>query len=222
MAIVIHLHPHADFHFVNMQIHKLIAQIKKHLGIFVSIVFGYGNKVTLVCQFNNFADQDYVKKRLELIHSNWINEHEESLKIGIGTCYPSMNNIAKSYSEADKALSFLISRQLKSIVNYQDIGINNFFIHQPIDDLNTFVNEVFNPLQSDKDGTLDLEQTLLAYMENDRQAKQTAKILLIHVNTLYQRLKRIEEKLQVSFSNPEDILKVQLACYLRNSSVSLT
>lgn len=222
MAIVIHIHPHADFHFLNMQMHKLIAQIKKHLGIYVSIVFGYGNKVTLVCQFNNYADQDYVKKKLELIHSNWINVHEESLKIGIGTCYPSMDNIAKSYSEADKALSFLISRQLKSIVNYQDIGINHLFIHQPIDDLNSFVNEVFNPLQSDKDGTLDLEQTLLAYMENDRQATQTAKLLHIHVNTLYQRLKRIEEKLQISFSNPEDILKIQLACYLRNSIVSLT
>nr|WP_263327813.1 helix-turn-helix domain-containing protein [Neobacillus sp. Marseille-Q6967] len=222
IAIVIHIHPHADFHFLNMQMHKLIAKIKKHLGRYVSIVFGYGNKVTLVCQFNNFADQDYVKKKLELIHSNWINENEESLKIGIGTCYPSMDNIAKSYSEADKALSFLISRQLKSIVNYQDIGINHLFIHQPIDDLTSFVNEVFNPLQSDKDGTLDLEQTLLAYMENDRQATQTAKLLHIHVNTLYQRLKRIEEKLQISFSNPEDILKIQLACYLRTSIVSLT
>ncbi|MDQ7863793.1 hypothetical protein RCO48_30205 [Peribacillus frigoritolerans] len=85
-------------------------KLKKQLGIFVSIVFGYGNKVTLVCQFNNFADQDYVKRRLALIHSNWINVHEESLKIGMGTCYPSMDNIAKSYSEADKALSFSESR----------------------------------------------------------------------------------------------------------------
>jgi DNA-binding PucR family transcriptional regulator len=122
----------------------------------------------------------------------------------------------------DKALSFLFLRQLKSIVNYQDIGINHLFIHQLMDDLNSFVSEVFNPLQSDKDGALDLEQTLLAYMENDRQATQTAKLLHIHVNTLYQRLKRIEEKLQISFSNPEDILKIQLACYLRNSIVSLT
>ncbi|MDN3014681.1 helix-turn-helix domain-containing protein [Paenibacillus sp. BSR1-1] len=219
LAIAIHIHPHADFHFLNMQMHKLIAQIKKHLGIYVSIAFGYGHKVTLVCQFNHYADQDYVKKKVALIHSNWMNAHEESLKIGIGTCYPSMDNIAKSYSEADKALSFLISRQLKSIVNYQDIGINHLFIHQPMDDLNSFINEIFNPLQSDKDGTLDLEQTLLVYMENDRQATQTAKLLHIHVNTLYQRLKRIEEKLQISFSNPEDILKIQLACYLRNSIV---
>ncbi|MEH7335518.1 helix-turn-helix domain-containing protein, partial [Neobacillus drentensis] len=222
LAIAIHIHPHADFHFLNMQMHKLIAQIKKHLGIYVSIVFGYGHKVTVVCQFNHYADQDYVKKKVALIHFNWMNAHEESLKIGIGTCYPSMDNIAKSYSEADKALSFLISRQLKSIVNYQDIGINHLFIHQPMDELNSFINEIFNPLQSDKDGTLDLEQTLLVYMENDRQATQTAKLLHIHVNTLYQRLKRIEEKLQISFSNPEDILKLQLACYLRNSIVSLS
>lgn len=108
----------------------------------------------MVCQFTHFEDQDYVKKKLMFIHSDWMNVHEESLKIGIGTCYPSMNNIAKSYSEADKALSFLISRQLKSIVNYQDIGINHLFIHQPIEELNSFVNEIFQPLQSNKDGTL--------------------------------------------------------------------
>ncbi|RTQ93813.1 helix-turn-helix domain-containing protein [Lysinibacillus telephonicus] len=222
MAVLIHINPYADFHFLNMQMHKIITQIKKDLGNYISIVFGYGNKVTLVCQFTHFEDQDYVKKKLMFIHSDWMNVHEESLKIGIGTCYPSMNNIAKSYSEADKALSFLISRQLKSIVNYQDIGINHLFIHQPIEELNSFVNEIFQPLQSNKDGTLDLEKTLLAYMENDRQATQTAKILHIHVNTLYQRLKKIEEKLQISFSNPEDILKLQLAYYLRTSIVSLT
>ncbi|USK42232.1 helix-turn-helix domain-containing protein [Cytobacillus oceanisediminis] len=221
MATVIQIHPHADFHFLNMQMHKLISQIKKYLGIYVSIVFGYGNNVTLLCHFKHYADQDFVKKKLELFHNNWIKIHGESLKIGIGTCYPSMDNIAKSFSEADKALSFLISRQVNCIVNYQDIGINHLFIHQPIDDLNSFVNEVFHPLQSNKDGTLDLEQTLLAFMENDRQATQTAKHLHIHVNTLYQRIKRIEEKLQISFSNTEDILKIQLACYLRSSIVSL-
>lgn len=222
MAGIIHIHPHADFHFLNMQMHKLIAQIKKLLGRYVSLIFGYGNKVTLVCQFNCHSDQDYIKKKLEFIHSNWMKVHEESLKIGIGTCYPSMDNLAKSYSEADKALSFLISRQLKRIVSYQDIGINHLFIHQPMDELKSFVIEVFSPLTSDRDSNLDLEQTLLLYMEYDRQATLTAKLLHIHVNTLYQRLKRIEEKLQISFSNPEDILKIQLACYLRNSIVSLT
>ncbi|GGA29205.1 helix-turn-helix domain-containing protein [Psychrobacillus lasiicapitis] len=217
MSIIIHLHPHSDFHFLNMQMHNLITQITKHLGIYVSIVFGYGNKVTIVSQFNNIADEDYVKNKLKLIHSNWFQVHDELLKIGVGSCYPSMDNIAKGYSEAEKALSFLISRQLKTIINYRDIGINRLFIQQPIDDLNSFINEVFNPLQTDRDYTLDLEQTLVTYIENNRQATQTAKLLHIHVNTLYQRLKRIEEKLQVSFSNSEDILKLQLACYLRFS-----
>ncbi|PJN90457.1 PucR family transcriptional regulator [Bacillus sp. mrc49] len=60
-----------------------------------------------------------------------------------------------------------------------------------------------------------LEETLLAYIHNDRSASITAKQLHIHVNTLYQRIKKIEEKLNVSLSTPDDLLKIQLACFLK-------
>jgi DNA-binding PucR family transcriptional regulator len=42
----------------------------------------------------------------------------------------------------------------------------------------------------------------------------TARELHIHANTLYHRIKKIEDILDMDFSDYEDYLKVQLAVYL--------
>ncbi|RNB89387.1 PucR family transcriptional regulator [Brevibacillus nitrificans] len=44
----------------------------------------------------------------------------------------------------------------------------------------------------------------------------TAKKLHIRINTLSQCLKRIEERLGLRFDSQEDMLKIQLACHLKN------
>ena len=46
---------------------------------------------------------------------------------------------------------------------------------------------------------------------------KTAQKLYIHTNTLYQRLKKVEDYLHISLKKPEDLLQVQLACYLKNN-----
>lgn len=137
------------------------------------------------------------------------------MKIGIGSLYLGLDHIAKSYNEADKALSFLITRQRWGIMHYQEIGVNRLFIHQTQEELLSFVNEVFQPLRNEKTKHQLLEETLLVYIEQNGSVGETAKQLHIHVNTLYQRLRKIEEKLTISFQNAEDVLKLQLACYLR-------
>lgn len=63
----------------------------------------------------------------------------------------------------------------------------------------------------------DLERTLLAYIASDRSASKAADKLHIHINTLYQRVKKIEDILGLSFGNQEHMLRMQLACYLRES-----
>ena len=40
--------------------------------------------------------------------------------------------------------------------------------------------------------------------------------LHIHVNTLHQRLKNIEKHLDLSLHNPEDLLKIKIACHLKS------
>jgi DNA-binding PucR family transcriptional regulator len=98
---------------------------------------------------------------------------------------------------------------------YEEIGINRLFINQSKEEVKTFIDEVFLPLKNNHLNDEPLEQTLEAYFDNNRSASLTAKQLHIHVNTLYQRLKKIEEKMNISFTNSEHLLKVQLACYLK-------
>jgi len=59
----------------------------------------------------------------------------------------------------------------------------------------------------------DLEKTLMLFILSNKSAVAVAKELNIHINTFYQRLKRIEERLEISFDNQEDVLKIHLTCH---------
>lgn len=60
-----------------------------------------------------------------------------------------------------------------------------------------------------------LVETLQIYMQHNQSMQETAKALHIHVNTLYQRIHKIESALQISLKDSEDVLNAQLACYLK-------
>ncbi len=209
-VIVIQLSTSSDIQVMDMQVHFLIGEIKKYFQQHAPIVFGFGNKITVLCQFKRQGNE--ILNLVQQMQTNWQKTNNTLLKIGIGSMYQGLENILKSYNEADKALSFLITRQRWGIMHYQEIGVNRLFIHQTQDELLSFVNEIFQPLENAKN---QLEETLLVYLEQNASAGETAKQLHIHVNTLYQRLKKIEEILNMSFNNPEDVLKLQLARYLR-------
>jgi DNA-binding PucR family transcriptional regulator len=136
----------------------------------------------------------------------------------MGSLYSNANNIGKTYREAIKALSYQISRHYSGLVLYSDIGINQLFINLPQEDAITFLKKIFYPLR-DKSKNKDnyLEKTLLAFIDTNCSIVQTADRLFVHTNTLHQRLKKIEECLKLTFDNPEDLLQIKLACYLRRS-----
>ncbi|QPQ29778.1 helix-turn-helix domain-containing protein [Lysinibacillus sp. JNUCC 51] len=210
-VILIQLSNGSDIQVMDMQVHLFIGEIKKHFQQHVPIVFGLGNKITVLCQFKRQGNE--ILNLVQQLQTNWQITKNNLIKIGIGSMYQGLENISKSYNEADKALSFLVTRQRWGIVHYQEIGVNRLFIHQTQDELLSFINEIFQPLKNTKNQLL--EETLLIYLEQNGTVSETAKQLHIHVNTLYQRLKKIEEKLNISFNNPEDVLKLQLARYLR-------
>ncbi|KYC64498.1 hypothetical protein B4099_1014 [Heyndrickxia coagulans] len=218
LSALIQLQPLADMQVMNLKMHRLVSDIKKKFQQQAPVVFGFNNKVTVLFQFEEATIQTYIVNQIQYFITNWSDSNHHFLRIGMGTCYSGLERIAKSYSEADKALSYLNSKQKDGIMQYQDIGINRLFIHQSQEEIISFIDEVFHPLKSDHDKNNDLEKTLLVYMETNRSPAQTSKTLHIHVNTLYQRLKKIEEKLGISFSNTEHLLKLQLACYLRKSN----
>jgi hypothetical protein len=127
------------------------------------------------------------------------------LVVGL-SCPRMIADVASSYREA------VLAAEMKSdapLVRYQTLGCRRLWPSLDEQTKRDFVIDYLQPL-------LDLEPdyiaTLAALIENGRGARQqTAKQLHIHVNTLYQRVKRIEQVLDISFQNERQWLQLMIA-----------
>ncbi|QRG68891.1 helix-turn-helix domain-containing protein [Brevibacillus choshinensis] len=205
---------------VEARVQRLLAKVNQRLSSINKLTFGFHNKITLLFSVNDAAEVKLILSQLEAIVREWLNTDKHLLYGGIGTPYPNAEEIAKSYEEAQKTLSFLINRNQSGLMRFEEIGINRFFLNQSSQDIERFTEEVFLPLRSDHAPNSDLETTLMLYVTSNQSAMETAKKLHIHINTLYQRLKRIEERLGLRLDHHEDMLKIQLACHLKNQLAS--
>ncbi|MGZ9816984.1 PucR family transcriptional regulator [Peribacillus simplex] len=181
------------------------------------LIFGFHNKVTLLFSVPNTKDLNRIIHHIKMIIEDEERYDKNDIRIGLGTPYKEIKNIVKSYNEANKSLAFLINRNKFGLIRYEEIGVNRFFLNQPIQEIEEFTEEIFSQLRSEKLQNKDLEKTLMIYISSNKSATETAKTLHIHINTLYQRLRKIEELLNISFNNAEDMLKIQLTCHLRET-----
>ncbi|MFD2383507.1 helix-turn-helix domain-containing protein [Paenibacillus xanthanilyticus] len=196
---------------------RLVELLRKAFVGQLPVVFVSNNKVTALLAIAE-QDQGQAKTRLEaVLQEAGVRVEEEAAVAGMGSVYRGLLSIQKSYTEAGKALGYLESRKQKGVIRYVEIGVNRLFLQQPPEQLEAYVQEVFEPLRGTKADASHLEETLLMYIACSRSTNQTAARLHIHVNTLYLRLKRIEELLELSFHNPEHLLRLELAWYLRGS-----
>ncbi|MBU8880574.1 helix-turn-helix domain-containing protein [Bacillus sp. FJAT-29790] len=198
-------------------IHRLISRIKRRIPEKGTLIFGFHNKVTILFSTNNPNEIDEVILGLHSLLLKWGNQEELPLHAGLSTPYQGIQSISKCYDEANKSLSYLISRQKTGIMNYKKIGINRLFLSQPSPEIEGFADDILSPLRSEKAQNNDLEKTLFTYVKLNKSIVETAEKLHIHKNTLYHRIKKIEELLQLEFHNPDDFLQILLACHLHES-----
>ncbi|MFS0575748.1 helix-turn-helix domain-containing protein [Sporosarcina sp. 179-K 3D1 HS] len=209
---------YTDSQLLEAYVHRLIAQIKKNAAPYIQTIFGYQNKVIVLASLPTPSDRTTFEKRVNELLEESAATKKFKLSGGMGSIYKGIHLIGKSYQEALTALSNPASRQVRNrIVKYSDIGINRLFTNQNTEEINRFLIEIFEPLELADKTNQTLEKTLLTYFDCNRSAVEAAQSLHIHINTLYQRLKKIEDSLQLSFKNPEDVLRLQLACYLKQS-----
>ena len=128
--------------------------------------------------------------------------------------YQGLEYVARSFEEANKSLAYISNHETPGIISYESIGINRLFINQQVEDIKQFIQEVFAPLHSPKAQSSDLELTLRTYIAANRSISETAERLHIHQNTLYYRIRKIEEILAVNLNDSSDWLKLLLACHL--------
>lgn len=203
-------------HHLEAFIHRLTAQLKRDLFSYIQLLYAYHDEVTVVISVHSATDKQF-RKKLQIICNEWGKEKNITLSCGLGTTYQDVYFLPKTYDEAKTALAYLNSRGQQGLVDYSQIGVNRLFIKQDQEEIKQFLTEVFEPLRTKHSMNNSLEETLLVYVDTNRSAVKAAQILHVHINTLYQRLRKIEEALDISFQQPGDLLKLQLACYLKQS-----
>ncbi|GIO24861.1 helix-turn-helix domain-containing protein [Oceanobacillus sp. J11TS1] len=201
--------------FTNLYMQRFINFIQHQLGNQLTILYTQDAFIVTLLHASS------VKETETLVLKIFSDASSIKVRTGIGTKALRLGQIGKSYKEAYKALNQLQEKSIwQQSLNFKDIGINQLFLSQPEEEIRAFVNDFFDPLIMSNRTDTHLCETLQVYMQNNRSISQTAEALHIHVNTLYQRLHKIESCLQISLKNAEDALKAQLACYLKENWVT--
>ena len=196
-------------------VYRLIAQLKKELAGTQKIIFSTDNKIIALVSAHSTNGRNLVQQQIfDIVHQAQ-KDLAISIYAGMGSFYSGVKDIDKSYREGDNALLYQLSRNNPGLLKYAEMGVNQLFINLTSEEASTFLSKIFTPLSEKSKQAESLETTLITYIEENCSILQTAKKLYIHPNTLYQRLKKIEASLQISLKKPEDILQIQLACYLR-------
>jgi sugar diacid utilization regulator len=206
-----------DLQQLESDIYRLVTKIKKALQRYNILIYGFYNKATLLVSISSPSEIRRISEIIHTIVGNWETNDDSYLHAGVGNPYQGTENITVSHDEANKALSYLSTQKWKKCIQYNEIGVNRLFLNQSKKEIEAFLNEILGPLQLNTVKTSDLEETLYTYIAYNKSATQTAEKLHIHINTLYQRLKKIENLLKLDLNDPKDILQIQLACHLKDN-----
>ncbi|MCA1026666.1 helix-turn-helix domain-containing protein [Cytobacillus kochii] len=211
LTVIVEFSHYNDLQFLETKVHHFVWSIKQRFSTVNKLVFGINNRVTILFTFHELDTLTDIKYKLNELSNFWIYTEHMKFFIGIGRIKTGIEGIQITHQEAEKAITFLQSKQKPGLLHYSDIGINRLFLQSPNEELKDFIKEVFQPLEN----YTYLENTLIIYFAQNRSANKTSEKLHIHINTLYQRLKKIEELTELELDNHENSLKIQLACYLK-------
>ncbi|MGG1663814.1 helix-turn-helix domain-containing protein [Brevibacillus sp. NRS-1366] len=185
----------------------MIVAKNDHLVLLLS--YGHG--------FSEAEIQRYIKEQCQLF-GEYIQNQKWGLKvaIGIGSVKRGLHEVYKSSEEAIKCLQFLKNYQTELLfVSYTDLGGRRLLLQNSADDLIAYALEVLGPLLTyEKSRKREFLQTLTAYLDNSLKMNETAQSLMIHLNTLIYRIKRIEEILGISLTDHKHFMDLSLAIHV--------
>lgn len=134
------------------------------------------------------------------------------INMGIGQTYPFIN-IMKSFKEAQIALTIpRLTGKSNFIQKFSDLGIYYSIFSQDIEKTIDYCLEKLGLLiENDYKTDGELLLTLRKLLDSCVNIKSTADSLFIHVNTLYYRMNRIEQILNVDLSKMETRVELYTA-----------
>ncbi|SHG06816.1 helix-turn-helix domain-containing protein [Ornithinibacillus halophilus] len=136
--------------------------------------------------------------------------HVKGLVVGIGRD-TSPYNLSLSYQEAKRSIDYAKSNPNRSVVEYQKLGLERILYEVDPSIANRYIEDKLNKLLVLDTNMVD---TLKQYIELNKSHKETAQALHIHPNTLYYRLRKVEEVLMIDLNNEKDWLDLVIAIQL--------
>ncbi len=222
MISILEIPKHAvDIQYLDIIIYQLISKVNTEFPSLEKLIYGFYNKIFLLISLPVPADLKHITYKLNVIKEDWERSGNPIFRGGISNAYMGLESIKKCYEEAEKILDYLDQRASTGIIQYEDIGLNRLFLKQSTEEIEQFINETLSPLTTATEKNKELEETLLTYIELNRSASKTADHLHIHINTLYQRINKIEDLLKIDLRDNGDLLEIQLACHLKKSQLAL-
>lgn len=195
----------------EMELHQLMVACKKQLEDYELFICGTDHQMNMFVPYHEKAGYRAIKQEMTALLDQHSTLSLIPLYAGISMSHHDLTHLKNLTDEAQKACDYGARNQMKNVVAYDELGINTLFLTQSKEYMERFVREIFDPLDKEKN---DLSNTLRTYVACQASPKKTADLLFIHINTLYQRLDKIEKVLKLSFDDREHYLRIQLACYL--------
>lgn len=147
--------------------------------------------------------QEQVKKRMKKL----------SLQVGIGDVASGLEEIPRSYKEAQDALTYgeMLNKE-SSVIAFSELGV--FRILCKFAERNSLEEFVPKPLlkilKYDQENESDLLRTLQVFLECNGNASKAAKELFIHYKTILYRLERIKEIIQLDLEDNKNRLELEM------------
>lgn len=118
-----------------------------------------------------------------------------------------IQELSVSYKEATRSIGYA-KRYNIPIVEYSMLGIERLLYEVDQDLLERFMHDKLHRLQTVDQSVIDTLQLFITFNKNH---KRTAEALHIHPNTLYYRLKKVEELLEIDLTNEKDWIDLVIA-----------
>ena len=167
--------------------------------------------IVLVKVIQQPFNRDAARKTAQSIVETISSELMLQVYVGIGTPTDSLNDIARSFSEAQLALE--IGRVFENdhyILSYDTMGIGRLIYQLPSKLCELFLDEIFKKESID---VLDEEtlQTIYKFFENNLNVSETSRQLFVHRNTLVYRLDKIERLTGLDLRKFDDAVVFKVA-----------
>ncbi|MFI3226543.1 MAG: helix-turn-helix domain-containing protein [Clostridia bacterium] len=149
--------------------------------------------LAIVYDIEKNANENEVYKVAQAMQTALAKVVSTRITIGHGSVYNSLEDISKSFKEAQIALEVgEVFDSEKTIIGFENLGVGRLIYQLPTTLCRMFLGEVFKKGSID---SLDEEtlSTIKAFFENNLNVSETSRKLFVHRNTLVYRLEKIRK-----------------------------